>query len=126
MTADGVQEETRGGKDSMGPVTAIVLSGGAGNRFHGSYIPKQFVEIEGKPILAYCLDTYEALSMIDEIALVINERYEQLYYDICSTFGYLKVRRFIAGGSTRQESVACGLAAKSGVRVFRSLLPGGR
>jgi 2-C-methyl-D-erythritol 4-phosphate cytidylyltransferase len=113
----------------MGPVTAIVLSGGAGSRFHGSYIPKQFVEIEGKPILAYCLDTYEALSMIDEIALVINERYEQLYYDICSTFGYLKVRRFIAGGSTRQESVASGLAAidpceivvvQDGVRPFSS------
>ncbi len=69
----------------MNEVTAIVLSGGTGSRFHGSFIPKQFAEIEGKPILAYCLDTYEALPMIDEIALVINDRYEQLYYDICAT-----------------------------------------
>jgi 2-C-methyl-D-erythritol 4-phosphate cytidylyltransferase len=96
---------------TVSEVTAIVLSGGTGSRFHGSFIPKQFVEIDGRPILAYCLDTYEALPMIDEIVLVINERYEQLYYDICSTFGYLKVRKFVPGGATRQQSVARGLDA---------------
>ena len=37
----------------MAEVTAIVLSGGSGSRFHGSFVPKQFAEIEGKPILAY-------------------------------------------------------------------------
>jgi 2-C-methyl-D-erythritol 4-phosphate cytidylyltransferase len=110
-------------------VTAIVLSGGSGSRFHGSYVPKQFAEIEGKPILAYCLDTYEALPVVDQVALVINARYEQLYYDICSTYGYLKVRKFIPGGTTRQESVARGMAAidpceivvvQDGVRPFSS------
>ena len=113
----------------MNEVTAIVLSGGSGSRFSGSYIPKQFVEIDGKPILAYCLDTYEALPIIDEVVLVINQRYEQLYYDICSSFGYLKVKRFVPGGSTRQESVALGLDAidpceivvvQDGVRPFSS------
>jgi 2-C-methyl-D-erythritol 4-phosphate cytidylyltransferase len=67
--------------------------------------------------------------MIDEIALVINERYEQLYYDICSTYGYLKVRKFVPGGATRQESVFHGLHAiepcetvvvQDGVRPFSS------
>ena len=95
----------------MAQVTAIVLSGGSGSRFHGSFIPKQFAEIEGKPILAYCLDTYEALPAVDEVVLIINARYEQLYYDICSTYGYLKVRKLIHGGQTRQESVARGLEA---------------
>ena len=113
----------------MGEVTAIVLSGGSGSRFHGSFIPKQFVEVEGKPILAYCLDTYESLPMIDEVVLVINPRYEQLYYDICSTFGFVKVRKFVPGGETRQESVARGLEAiapceivvvQDGVRPFSS------
>jgi 2-C-methyl-D-erythritol 4-phosphate cytidylyltransferase len=113
----------------MGEVTAIVLSGGTGSRFQGSFIPKQFVEIDSKPILAYCLDTYETLPMIDEIVLVINERYEQLYHDICSTFGYFKVRQFVRGGATRQESVARGLEAidpceivvvQDGVRPFTS------
>jgi 2-C-methyl-D-erythritol 4-phosphate cytidylyltransferase len=110
-------------------VTAIVLSGGSGSRFHGSFIPKQFAEIEGKPILAYCLDVYEALPAVDEIVLITNPRYEQLYYDICSTFGYLKVRKFVPGGRSRQESVTLGLSAidpcevvvvQDGVRPFPS------
>lgn len=113
----------------MDEVIAIVLSGGTGSRFQGSFIPKQFVNIEGTPLLAYCLETYEALPMIDEIVLVINEKYEQLYYDICSTFGYLKVRKLVPGGATRQESVARGLEAidrcevvvvQDGVRPFTS------
>jgi 2-C-methyl-D-erythritol 4-phosphate cytidylyltransferase len=106
-----------------------VLSGGSGSRFHGSFVPKQFAEIEGKPILAYCLDTYEALPAVDEVVLISNARYEQLYYDICSTYGYLKVRKIVAGGRTRQESVARGLEAidpceivvvQDGVRPFSS------
>jgi 2-C-methyl-D-erythritol 4-phosphate cytidylyltransferase len=110
-------------------VTAIVLSGGSGSRFHGSFIPKQFAEIEGKPILAYCLDVYEALPTVDEIVLITNPRYEQLYYDICSTFGFLKVRKFVPGGRSRQESVTLGLSAidpcevvvvQDGVRPFPS------
>ena len=113
----------------MAQVTAIVLSGGSGSRFHGSFIPKQFAEIEGKPILAYCLDVYEALPVVDEIVLITNPRYEQLYYDICSTFGYLKVRKFVPGGRSRQESVTLGLSAidpcevvvvQDGVRPFPS------
>jgi 2-C-methyl-D-erythritol 4-phosphate cytidylyltransferase len=113
----------------VGEATAIVLSGGSGSRFHGSFIPKQFAEIEGKPILAYCLDTYEALPAVDEVVLIINDRYEQLYYDICSTYGYLKVRKVVPGGQTRQESVARGLEAidpcgivvvQDGVRPFSS------
>jgi 2-C-methyl-D-erythritol 4-phosphate cytidylyltransferase len=113
----------------VGEATAIVLSGGSGSRFHGSFIPKQFAEIEGKPILAYCLDTYETLPAVDEVVLIINASYEQLYYDICSTYGYLKVRKLIPGGGTRQESVARGLEAvdpceivvvQDGVRPFSS------
>jgi 2-C-methyl-D-erythritol 4-phosphate cytidylyltransferase len=113
----------------MTQVTAIVLSGGSGSRFQSSFIPKQFAQIDGKPILAYVLDTYEALPVVDEVVLVINARYEQLYYDICSTFGYLKVRALVPGGPTRQASVAAGLAAldpceivvvQDGVRPFTS------
>ena len=63
--------------------------GGSGSRFHGSFIPKQFAEIE-EAILAYCLDTYEALPAVNEVVLIIGSRYEQLYYDICSTYGYLE------------------------------------
>jgi 2-C-methyl-D-erythritol 4-phosphate cytidylyltransferase len=110
-------------------VRAIIVAGGSGSRFTGSFIPKQFVQVRGKPILAYVLETYQGLSLIDDITLVINRRYEQLYYDIVDTYGFYKVRRIVPGGSTRQASSAAGLAAlepcevvvlQDGVRPFTS------
>jgi 2-C-methyl-D-erythritol 4-phosphate cytidylyltransferase len=110
-------------------VSAIVLAGGSGSRFTGSFIPKQFVQVHGKPILAYVLETYQGLALIDDVTLVVNQRYEQLYYDIVDTYGFFKVRRLVPGGATRQASSAAGLAAiepcdivvvQDGVRPFTS------
>jgi 2-C-methyl-D-erythritol 4-phosphate cytidylyltransferase len=111
----------------MGRVSAIVLAGGSGSRFTGSFIPKQFVQLHGKPILAYVLETYQNLSLIDDVTLVVNPRYEQLYYDIVDTYRFFKVRRVVPGGANRQASSAAGLAAleaceivvvQDGVRPF--------
>jgi 2-C-methyl-D-erythritol 4-phosphate cytidylyltransferase len=108
-------------------VTALIVAGGSGSRFTGSFIPKQFVQVNGKPILAYVLESYQNLSQIDEIVLVINRRYEQLYYDIVDTYGFFKVRKIVPGGKSRQTSAAAGLAAiepceiivvQDGVRPF--------
>jgi 2-C-methyl-D-erythritol 4-phosphate cytidylyltransferase len=110
-------------------VSAIILAGGSGSRFTGSFIPKQFVQVHGKPILAYVLETYDSLALVDDITLVINKRYEQLYYDIVATYGFLKVRRMVPGADTRQGSSGAGLAAidpceivlvQDGVRPFTS------
>jgi 2-C-methyl-D-erythritol 4-phosphate cytidylyltransferase len=110
-------------------VRAIIVAGGSGSRFTGSFFPKQFVQVKGKPILAYVLDTYQNLSLIDDIVLVINRRYEQLYYDIVDTYGFFKVRQIVPGGSSRQASAAAGLASidpceivvmQDGVRPFTS------
>jgi len=110
-------------------VSAIVLAGGKGSRFTGSLVPKQFVQVRGKAILAYVLETYQYLALIDDITLVINPQYEQLYYDILDTYRFFKVRRVVAGGATRQASAAAGLAGlapcdvvvmQDGVRPFTS------
>jgi len=118
---------SREGVETPGRVSAIILAGGSGSRFTGSFFPKQFVQVHGKPILAYVLETYQQLSLIDDITLVINARYEQLYYDIVDTYRCHKVRRMVHGGSTRQGSAAAGLEAvgecgivviQDGVRPF--------
>jgi 2-C-methyl-D-erythritol 4-phosphate cytidylyltransferase len=113
-----------------GRTSAIVLAGGKGRRCTGSLVPKQFLQLRGKPILAYILETYENLALIDDVTLVINAQYEQLYYDILDTYRLFKVRRVVAGGATRQASSAAGLAAtppceivvvQDGVRPFTSV-----
>jgi 2-C-methyl-D-erythritol 4-phosphate cytidylyltransferase len=110
-------------------VSALILAAGTGSRFTGSFIPKQFVQVNGKPILAYVLETYQHLSLIDDVTLVINPRYEQLYYDIVDTYRFFKVRRMVHGGASRQASSAAGLASldaceivvvQDGVRPFVS------
>jgi 2-C-methyl-D-erythritol 4-phosphate cytidylyltransferase len=112
---------------SSGRTSAIVLAGGKGSRCTGSLVPKQFLQLRGKAILAYVLETYQALAQIDDITLVINPLYEQLYYDILDTYRLFKVRRVVPGGVTRQASSAAGLAAtpsceivvvQDGVRPF--------
>ena len=112
-----------------GAVSAIVLAGGSGSRFTGSLVPKQFVQLRGKPILAYVLETYQQLALIEDVTLVINPQYEQLYYDIIDTYRFFKVRRVVPGGPTRQASSAAGLASlppceivvvQDGVRPFTS------
>ena len=97
--------------ETSGRVSAIVLAGGSGSRFTGSFIPKQFVQVRGKPILAHVLETYQKLSLVDDVTLVINARYEQLYYDIVDTYRFFNVRRVAPGGPTRQASAAAGLAS---------------
>jgi 2-C-methyl-D-erythritol 4-phosphate cytidylyltransferase len=131
-TTPGPAESGDGAAEGNAPrtgVRAIIVAGGSGSRFTGSFIPKQFVQVRGKPILAYVLETYQGLSLVDDITLVINRRYEQLYYDIVDTYGFYKVRHIVPGGSTRQASSAAGLAAidpcdvvvvQDGVRPFTS------
>jgi 2-C-methyl-D-erythritol 4-phosphate cytidylyltransferase len=130
-SAPGTERDGGGGapRPSGTGVSAIILAGGSGSRFTGSFIPKQFVQVHGKPILAYVLETYESLGVVDDVTLVINQSYEQLYYDIVSTYGFLKVRRMVPGSTTRQGSSSAGIAAiapceivvvQDGVRPFTS------
>jgi len=89
---------------------AIVIAGGMGGRFSGHYIPKQFVEINSKPILAFVLETIQSISEIAETILVINADYKKLYDDIIQTYNIQRVVP-VPGGDTRQESIGNGLKA---------------
>ena len=88
-------------------VKAIVLSGGSGRRF-GSGLPKQYIEICGKPILAYTLEAFEK-SPVDEIVIVSGEGYEDLCRKIAKETGISKLTAVVKGGSERYYSVMEGL-----------------
>lgn len=90
--------------------TAIVLSGGSGKRM-GSDKPKQYIEIDGKPILYYCLKEFED-SFIDNIVIVAAEDYiEYCRREIVDRFGLKKVTAICAGGTERYHSVWEGIKA---------------
>lgn len=86
----------------------IVLSAGSGKRI-GGRIPKQYMELCGKPVLFYSLKAMQD-SFIDEIILVTGAA----DVDFCRTeivekYGFAKVKAIIPGGAERYNSVYEGL-----------------
>lgn len=89
---------------------AIVLAAGKGSRMQ-SAVPKQYLELCGKPVLYYSLAAFEE-SFIDEIILVAGK--DDISYckeQIVERYGFQKVTKIIAGGTERYLSVYQGLLA---------------
>lgn len=89
---------------------AIILSAGKGTRL-GSNVPKQYVMLDGKPMLYYSLKAFE-LSRVNEIVIVAGEdEISFVYNNIVDKYGFSKVSRVVAGGKERYNSVLNGLEA---------------
>lgn len=90
--------------------TAIVLAAGQGKRM-GTEVQKQYLEIQGKPILYYSMVAFETSNIIDEIILVVGEgQVEYCEKEIVSKYGFRKVKAIVVGGKERYHSVWSGLS----------------
>lgn len=83
---------------------AIILAGGIGTRA-GLHIPKQFVAINGKPLICYTLDKFEQCKSIDRIIIPCVDTFISRLCSYIKEFGYSKPIDIIAGGRTGLESV---------------------
>lgn len=90
--------------------SAIIVAAGSGTRF-GSDVPKQFLEIGGKPLLIYTLERFELCSAIDEIVLVLSATEIANFRTTIEKYNLEKLAKIVAGGRTRAESVFNGLNA---------------
>lgn len=88
---------------------ALVLSGGTGSRL-GAAIPKQYIEVHGRPIIIYCLETLVLHEEIDAIQIVAEKAWQGFIMDHMSipAFGQ-KLRGFSLPGENRQLSIWNGL-----------------
>lgn len=92
-------------------VTAIIPAAGKGLRFGGK-INKQFFEVQGKPILYYTLQSFEASDLIDDIILVVPEEWIEIISETVVKKNNLKKNyKILAGGKERYHSVQNGLNA---------------
>lgn len=89
---------------------ALVLAGGAGTRL-GAEIPKQYIEVLGKPIISYCMETLTSHEDIDAIYVVADEKWHKFIKD---NVPFSKVRGFVVPGNSRQLSIYNGLEAMKG------------
>lgn len=83
---------------------AIIFAGGSGVRM-GAGVPKQFLEINGKPILIHTLQLFQEHEDIDKIYLAINEEYIRYAERLVDDFRIDKVAAIVAGGKSAHESV---------------------
>lgn len=93
-----------------GKTAAIVLAAGKGKRME-SGISKQFMELEGRPLIFYALDAFEK-SPVDEVVLVTGAG-DVAYCreEIVRRYGFSKVTAVVEGGKERYHSVYAGLKA---------------
>jgi 2-C-methyl-D-erythritol 4-phosphate cytidylyltransferase len=96
-------------RPAYGRVAAIIPAAGAGRRMGGT-VPKQFLQIGGREIVARTLAVFEACVAIDDVWVVVAaEQCTTCQNTIVERYGFRKIRGVIAGGTTRQESVWRGL-----------------
>jgi len=92
-------------------VAAIIPAGGKGRRM-GQGKAKQYLLLGGLPLLVHTLRPFQECSVIDEIVLVSPpDDVVRMQEEIVEPFVLSKVRRIVAGGRERQDSVGNGLAA---------------
>ncbi|MCM1106124.1 MAG: 2-C-methyl-D-erythritol 4-phosphate cytidylyltransferase [Blautia sp.] len=88
---------------------ALVLSGGTGTRLGGD-IPKQYIEVGGRPVVAYCLETLAKSDKIDGIQMVADSGWHGLLTDTLEKLNAAeKFRGFSEPGENRQLSIWNGL-----------------
>ncbi|HEU5003584.1 MAG TPA: 2-C-methyl-D-erythritol 4-phosphate cytidylyltransferase [Actinomycetota bacterium] len=88
----------------MSPVTAIVLAAGHSARLPGD-VPKPFLAVRGRPMLGYSLAAFAAAPSVSAIVVAVPE---DRLVSVPATAP--KVVAVVAGGPSRQESLACALA----------------
>ena len=94
--------------------SAVIAAAGQGKRF-GDGLPKQFLPLGGKPVLAYSIETFSNSDLIGEIIIVVPDDWARaVKTNIVDRFAFPKVTKIIPGGSERQDSVLNGFNSLSG------------
>jgi len=90
-------------------VAALIFAGGAGVRMKSGDIPKQFLEVEGKPIIIRTMEYFSEHSMVDSIVVVCLEAWIGELKLAIEKYRLKKVTGIIPGGKTGYQSIHKGL-----------------
>lgn len=90
---------------------AVIFAGGSGKRMNTVSRPKQFLELNGKPVIIYTLELFDNHSKIDGIVVVCIEPWISFLEKQLKKFEINKVVSIMPGGKTGQESIFNGLTA---------------
>lgn len=89
-------------------VSIILLAGGVGKRM-GASIPKQYLEIRGKPIATYSMETFSTMHCVGEIVIVCEPEWRAVFESCNDTLERKVPLKYASPGAERQDSVLSGL-----------------
>ena len=90
---------------------AVIFAGGSGKRMNTKSKPKQFLDLNGKPIIIYTIELFDNHPQIDGIVVVCIESWIPYLKKMIRKFEITKVVRIVPGGNSGQESIYNGLCA---------------
>lgn len=86
----------------------VILAGGIGSRM-GANIPKQFLEVRDKPIVAYTIEAFQKNPKIESIVVVCINEWMDRMQEIVDKYLLTKVKWIIEGGNTGHDSIRNGI-----------------
>ena len=92
----------------------IIIAGGVGNRLWAP-VPKQFVEVLGKPVIAYTMEHFQNHPEIDAIELVCVDGFQNHLREIVERYGITKVIKIVKGGTEYERSIINGVVGLKGI-----------
>ncbi len=87
---------------------ALLIAGGSGNRM-GQDIPKQFMHVDGCPIIIHTMKCFQLHPDIDAIAVVCLKGWETVLQAYANQFSITKLKWIFPGGATGMESIHNGI-----------------
>ena len=103
---------------------AIIVAGGTGNRMQGD-IPKQFMLLNGKPVIQYSMEAFHLFDPALEIILVIHPGYLEYWDQLCIEYKISIPHKVVPGSETRFDSVKTG-CNKLKMDLLQFMMPPGR
>jgi ribitol-5-phosphate 2-dehydrogenase (NADP+) / D-ribitol-5-phosphate cytidylyltransferase len=86
----------------------VILAGGVGSRV-GSGVPKQLVEVAGRPVIEHTIAAFEATPAIDEIVVLMAAGHLEAVTEIVAAAGFRKVAAVLPGGTRRSDTTRLAL-----------------
>lgn len=91
-------------------VTVLLTAAGVGSRMNLD-IPKQFIDVKGKPLIVYTMEAFQQHPAIDAIVLVTLPSWMEIAESYAKQYNITKLKKIVPGGASGQESIHNGLVA---------------
>jgi 2-C-methyl-D-erythritol 4-phosphate cytidylyltransferase len=93
---------------SVQPEYAVIVAGGKGTRMKTT-LPKQFLEIKGRPVLMHTIDAFYRYAETMQVILVLPDEDRPTWEALCQQHAFNRPLHIVAGGASRFQSVQNGL-----------------